>query len=169
MSYKELDHLNGFDLDSVREIFGGRAKIARIITKSCFPDAHHEGDWARAGGESWYSVANISTGWLGSQIPVAIKSIVSTSGCRDRTQTEVNRLVRLYPHAPKVYALAPCAIVKEWLVADRPGRNDEQLYRELTEFMGQVHISLTNSRIESASIISGGMAKVTDAGWDMTG
>lgn len=165
-----LNHTNGLDDNTVQAIFGKRAKVEKNITRNCFPNSRYEGDWAKAGDESWYSVAKISTGLFGFQIPVALKAIVSMGGdCRGRAYAEADRLVRLAPHAPKVYAVAPCTIVKEWLVPDRPGRNDEQLYHELTEFMGQVHISLTNSRIQSAAIISGGMAKVIDAGWDMTG
>ncbi len=167
-----LDDTNNPD-DVVMKIFGSRARVQDEVTHIYFPDKRIVGNWCHAGGESYYYVAKIKTGFTGTKL-AAMKAVVSSGGdCSDRALTESTRMVALGRHSAELYGVGPGTIVKEWITPDSHDYyNEVEIWDDLRNAMMALGLSIlgnTDRDLSSAAFISQGIAKVFDAGWDMTG
>lgn len=154
--------------DLVREIFGTIARVISYETRN-FLDGKFEGNWVKVGYESWHQVARVKTGFLSSEL-VVMKSIVSLGDIHNKTIEEATRLAVLgTKYAPKVFAVTPASIVKEFLIEDDYSLGDSQQNAqlcELSERMSQFGLWIQGGipALASHTIQTHGRLKLLDAG-----
>ncbi len=158
----------GITNDLVREIFGTMARVISYETRNVL-EGKFEGDWVKIGYESWHQVARVKTGLFHSEL-VVMKSIVSLGDMHDKALEEATRLAMLgTKYAPKVYAVTPTSIVKEFLVEDRSPLSGEEIKRQILELntqLGKYGLWIQGglSALYCHTIQNDGKVKLLDAG-----
>lgn len=153
-----------------------------VVTSKFYPGKADWGDgWVRGGAESFYQVYQVNTlssTKLGPRY-VALKAIHSLGGeTQNKVESEARRLSLLnqFGIAPKVYAVGPGTLIKEFLIEDEQKMSKDELNRQLQiihHYMTLLGISTQfdfRTTILGASIQNQGILKIIDAGsGDMNG
>ena len=159
----------GLTEDLIKDVFGTMARVLSYETENLIQGKRENG-WVHGGSESWYQVARVRTGMLGSGKLIAMKSIVTLGDIGIKVQEESTRLAMLGTNfAPEVFAVTPASIIKEFLLEDKYIISNTEVERQLERLnmkLGEIGLWIQGGAAELAShtIQNGGNLKLIDAG-----
>lgn len=143
------------------------------ITQSEFGGKDYGGGWCRGGSESFYNILRVATS-TGKEKLLAFKALHSMGDMQGMASGEALRLALLHEidRAPRVYAIAPATIIREYLSKDKVSLPEAQLVQDanlLFEEMTRLGITIDTSKsptegVFAAALQHNGRLKVFDAG-----